>query len=264
LQLFSGCHALPEPVLSDQHHAEALGRLEEVIVTGLRGSRLTSMEMKRDSIGAIREELGDYQLYRLPWATDLNARQTKQAVFLDKPRVKIDRYYNYFFNAQDFVPEPEDSFTPMSIVAFDNRKSAGLGEPLPAGTVRLFEATGAGELFAGEARIYDKPVNVPVELEVAKALDLGLSIDVVQADSGELNEAGLEDRADVEMRVFNAKGVPVTLEVRQYVSEWMGEVTIPKSNQRTHRKYGDFAWRLRVPANGTRVLTYRLEVPAAK
>ena len=54
-----------------------------------------SMDVSGMQCRRMREELGDYQLYRLPWATDLNARQTKQAVFLGKPRVKIERYYSY-------------------------------------------------------------------------------------------------------------------------------------------------------------------------
>ena len=45
---------------------------------------------------AERENLADYQLYRLPWATDLNAYQTKQAAFLSKPAVKIERFYRVF------------------------------------------------------------------------------------------------------------------------------------------------------------------------
>ena len=77
---------------------------------------MMSMDMKRDAMTAEREELGDYQLYRLPWATDLNARQTKQAVFLVKPRVKVERFYSYFFDAQNFDPEAEESITPTLII----------------------------------------------------------------------------------------------------------------------------------------------------
>jgi hypothetical protein len=261
LQLFSGCHALPVPPAREERSFD--DPAEDVIVTGYRASSVVSMSVA-ETIVVEREELGDYQLYRLPWATDLNARQTKQAVFLVKPRVKIERYYSYVFNAQDFGPEDGDSFTPMSIIAFDNRKTSGLGEPLPEGMVRMFEGTGPGELFIGEARMTDKPVDVPVELGVAKALDLGLTIEVDQADAGELRDANLDDRADVDLRAFNAKGVPVTLEIRQYVNEYMGDVTISNSSERFFHKYGDYAWRLRLPANGTGALTYRLEVPVAR
>ena len=36
---------------------------------------------------------------------------------------------------------------------------------------------------------------------------------------------------------------------------------IQRANHRTGRKYGDYAWRVAVPANGTGQLTFRLRVP---
>jgi hypothetical protein len=263
LQLFSGCHALPVPPAREDRKLD--GEIaEDVVVTGYRGSMVMSMDMKREVMSVEREELGDYQLYRLPWATDLGARQTKQAVFLVKPRVKIDRFYSYFLDAQYFHPEDEEeSITPTSIVAFENRKTSGLGEPLPQGMMRMFETTGTGDVFAGEARIYDKPVNVPVELALAQALDLGLEINVERPSPDELRNANLAELADVALRVINAKGVPVTLEIRQHFDENTPGITVPKASQHFFRKYGDFTWRLRVPANNTRTLTYRIETPAA-
>ena len=263
LQLFSGCHALPVPPTQAERRFDEENMAEAIIVTGFRGSMRMSMDMKREAMTAGREELGDYQLYRLPWATDLNARQTKQAVFLVKPRVKVRRFYSYFLDAQSFEPEAEESLTPTLILAFENRKTSGLGEPLPEGMMRIFDTTGTGDVFAGEAHMIDKSVNIPVELEVAEALDLGLEIHVERPTPAELREAKRTTLADVELRALNAKGVPVTLEIRQQADEYMRGAAIPKSSQRTFRKYGDFAWLLRVPANGSKVLTYRLDIPAA-
>ena len=62
------------------------------------------------------------------------------------------------------------------------------------------------------------------------------------------------------LRALNAKGVPVTLEIRQYADAYHAQCADPERRvRRTGRKYGDFAWRLRVPANGARLLTYRLD-----
>src|SRR5690606_12010759 len=63
--------------------------LDEVVVTGIRASL------------APPEALADYYLYRVPWPTDLNARQTKQAVFLEKPRVRAERFYSLRFDVAD-------------------------------------------------------------------------------------------------------------------------------------------------------------------
>jgi hypothetical protein len=255
LQLFSGCHALPEPAPRIQEMLGSMESLDQVIVTGMRGSMRMNMDAKRDVMSAEREELGDYQLYRLPWATDLNARQTKQALFLDK-RVKVDRFYRVAVDGESI--REQETFTPASMITFENRKSSGLGEPLPGGLVRIFETTSTGEIFGGETRMFDKPVSVPVELEMTDALDLGIVVGVDHGDPEQLRDANLAQRTDVALRAFNAKSAAVPLEIRQYVGTG---VSLVKSSASSSRKHGDFVWRLRVPANGTRTLSYRLEAP---
>ena len=260
LQLFSGCHAGPVPRDREDHKFDEGS--SEVIVTGIRQSAM-EMHSVQSAIAAVREELGDYQLYRLPWATDLNARQTKQAMFLVKPGVKIERFYSYFFDARDFVDE-EDSLTPVSMIAFRNQKASGLGEPLPEGMMRMFETTGSGDVFAGEAHMADKPVDVPVELAVARALDLGLEISIGRPPAEVWQDASITKLNDVELHVLNAKGVPVTVEILQHDDAYTPGLAVQKSSERTFRKHGNFAWRLRVPANGTQVLTYQLVTPGIK
>ena len=256
LQLFSGCYASPVPPTRADRKFE---KMEQVIVTGYREGVMNSVASAVGVLAAVREGLGDYQLYRLPWATDLNARQTKQAVFLTKPRVKIERYYSYQFDAQRF--QYLESFVPSSMLRFENRKASGAGEPLPSGTVRVFETSDDADLFVGEANMLDKPVNLPVELDLAKAIDLAVSIGVDPTAPEMLRQQRLDYRADVELRVLNAKGVPITLEVLQLNRWYTANARILNASQRAGRKDGNFAWRLRVPANGTQLLTYRLEMP---
>ncbi len=58
------------------------------------------------------------------------------------------------------------------VLKWENTRASGLGEPLPAGQVRVFEIYAGGMVFAGEARIDDRPVGLPVEARIARALDL--------------------------------------------------------------------------------------------
>jgi hypothetical protein len=254
-RLFSECYAIapPEPRMSRPDIAESFAEdasFDEIIVTGMR----------RSANVVEREELGDYQLYRVPWATDLNAHQTKQAVFLEKPGVKIERYYGYRFHRgthrnTEFAP------IPASILAFENKRSSRLGEPLPEGTLRLFESTAEGGIFVGEARIDDQAVGARVEKSIANAIDLQFDF---QADDGtEQNRDGEEiaDFTDVMFSVRNAKQRPVDIEIRQALDEEMPDATIVNSNRRVGRKSGDFAWRFRVPANSAETLSYRLRLP---
>jgi hypothetical protein len=221
------------------------GELEEVMVTGMRRSV------------AVLETLGDYQLYRLPWRTDLNARQTKQAVFLEKRDVKLERFYSFRFVENEF-DDDEPLVQPGLVASFENARSLGLGEPLPAGNVRFFDAGKGGDVFAGEARMGDKPVGLPIELTYARAMDLALQVDV---DDDPEDVDDYAHTYDLTFAVTNAKPWPVAMEIRQALDEDTANAKILKSNHRVARKFGDYAWRFTVPANSVADLTYRLRIP---
>jgi hypothetical protein len=251
--LLYGCfHTPPFITQTTAIQAEDIGRLggdgsyelDEVVVTGIRASM------------AVREELADYQLYRLPWPTDLAARQTKQAVFLDKRNVKVERFYGLNFDA--YAHSDGEEYTTVLRLGFENRKASGLGEPLPEGVLRLFEPSPTGDLFSGEGAINDTAVSEPVEVPLAGAVDLDLGV-TVDADSEENSLRATETHiARTQVRIANAKGVPVTVEIRQRVHEHFANARIVRANHRTLRKFGDYAWRLRVPANSAETLDYEI------
>ena len=199
---------------------------------------------------AVREELGDYQLYRLPWRTDLNARQTKQVLFLDEPEIRIERFYGLRL-ASLTEPLPEDVAIPNLVVRFENTQSQGLGEPLPGGVVRAFESYGGREVFAGEAEIADRPVGLPVELVLGRALNVMLEVTTVPSRSGTRVVAATEHR------VVNNKSVPIDLEIRHAVESYYTDVELDSTSRPMRRKYGDLAWRFVVPP-GEDELRYRV------
>ena len=214
-------------------------RFEEVVVTA--------------SKRVVRESFDDYQLYRLPWSTDLNARQTKQAVFLDKPRVRVDRFYSV--RIDEFDDRWDEAQSPDLIVRFENQSSAGLGEPLPKGTVRIFEPNGDRQIFAGEAELDDKPVGLPVELTIARALNVSAEFQAVEDDEDDDNRVSVA----VAHRFVNHKEVPITMEVRHAASGDWTNLRVVKSNLRAGRKYGDLAWRFRISPGAEQRLLYILQ-----
>jgi hypothetical protein len=226
-------------------YAAAMNRvaLEEIAVTG---SRI-----------AAREELGDYQLYRLPWRTDLGARQTKQVLFLDKPAVRVERFYGFRLATLTDAPD-EDVVSPNLIVRWDNTERAGLGEPLPSGIVRVFEPYGGRELFAGEAELGDRPVGLPVELTIGRALNVSLEVTTGWEREGALREQNERTIVMAEHRIANNKSVPVELEIRHAVESSFANVKVDESSKPMRKKYGDLAWRFKVPPGSEQVLTYRL------
>lgn len=230
--------ALPEPLFRLERGREVMD------VVSFAAARAPMAE---------REELGDYQLYRLPWRTDLNARQTKQVLFLDEPQVRVERFYGYRLDS--FAnPPAEDVAIPSVMLRFENTKAAGLGEPLPRGVVRVFERYSGRDVLAGEAEIGDRPVGVPVELAIGRALNVLLETTLTR-DFGGRNR----DRVVVsaEHRIVNNKAVPIEIEIRHGVEPYYTDVKLERTSRAMRRKYGDLAWRFTVRP-GEELLAYEL------
>ena len=198
-----------------------------------------------------REEFGDYQLYRLPWRTDLAARQTKQVLFLDEPEVRVERFYGLRLDSFTQPPD-EDVSIPELIVRFENTARQGLGEPLPSGVVRIFEEHGGRDVLAGEAEVGDRPVGLPVELIIGRAQNVLLETTTSYGDG-----AGNRVAVDTEHRIVNNKTVPIELEIRHGVESFLTDVELERSSRPMRRKYGDLAWRFTVRPGEER-LSYEL------
>ena len=222
----------------------ALDSLEEITITGSRIER---------------EEFGDYQLYRLPWRTDLAARQTKQVLFLDEPAVDIERFYGFRLESLT-SPLAVNVAIPNLILRFENTAARGLGEPLPGGVVRVFEAYGGRDVFAGEAQVGDRPVGLPVELTIGRAQNVLLEVTMNWTQADRRGKRGLA--VATEHRIVNNKSVPIEFEIRHavdndYANRPYTDVKLDRSSRAMRRKYGDFAWRF-VVQPGEESLLYQL------
>jgi hypothetical protein len=202
-----------------------------------------------------REELGDYQLYRLPWRTDLNGRQTKQVLFLDEPEVRVERLYGFRLDSLTQPPEA-DVVVPSLMLRFDNTEADGLGEPLPRGVVRVFESHGGRDVLAGEAELGDRPVGLPVELEIGRALNV-----LLETTTQYGRPVGNRIVVATEHRIVNNKAVPIDLEIRHGVESYYTDVEVDDSSRLMRRRYGDLAWRFSVPP-GEELLRYELSALA--
>lgn len=268
VEYFFGCYPMGFPrrattafdvgKFPDSNIAESLQRvtggeeIEEVIVTGLRGSL------------AVRERLADYQLYRLPERTDLLARQTKQVAFLHKPEARYERFYAVRFDGMYDYEEAIQGPMPARVkTAWINRESDGLGEPLPSGRVRFFENGPAGAIFIGDDRLPDTSVGAPAEFFLGLANDVAVTIENENdpQDEPPFSLLSLLTRRvylPLNLRVISDKGVPVSFEVRQGPIGEIEDFRVKNASLPTQRKAGDFMWRFTVPANGDATLTYRV------
>lgn len=101
----------------------------------------------------------EYHLYTLERPATLEDGRTKQLAFIAAPHVRIARHYIYEGQYRDGI---------WTEVEFLNSKLNGLGQPLPAGTIRFYQ----NGLFVGEDAISHTPVDEKVMLTVGRAFDL--------------------------------------------------------------------------------------------
>ena len=169
---------------------------------------------------------------------------------MDEPEIRIERFYGLRL-ASLTEALPDEVTIPNLIVRFENTRAQGLGEPLPSGVVRAFERYGGRDVFAGEAEIADRPVGLPVELVLGRALNVMLEV------TTDPSRDGGRVVATTEHRIVNNKSVPIDLEIRHGVEGWYTDVEVDSTSRPMRRKYGDLAWRFAVPP-GEEQLSYRL------
>ncbi len=218
----------------------------EVVVTG-----------QRMAFQAQQRELGDYKLYALPEPTTIAARQSKQISFLSQDRVPFTRIYSFTVDENSIMGE--NDFMPRqatTLLRLQNKESDGLGKPLPRGTISVMEAGTAGAVLAGQDKILDTPVGLPIELTLGQAMDVWIEPRVTEELTIEQGDHD-EERVSVEVRLGNDKPVPITLEYRQPSS---GEGFRIVRESRSHTlKDGDIRWTFQLRPGQRAVLRYSLQ-----
>lgn len=152
----------------------------------------------------------------------------------------------------DFLPAGMQPV--MAMLEFANRKEAGLGMPLPAGRLRVFER-GAGEAedFLGESAIGHTAAGSDVRAALGEAFDLSAER---SAESFELDadRLGLSERFALKLR--NAKPGAATIRVVESLPRWTDWEVVDASAQWTKRDANTIVFDMPVPANGEATLRY--------
>jgi hypothetical protein len=238
---------LATPALSFSYSMIAAqdSRLEEVAVTG---SRVPLAQMR---------ELGDYKLYAVPEPTTISARQKKQVQFLSEAHVPFTRIYQYKVDEDSIMGDNDfEPRRPGILLRMQNKESEGLGKPLPYGVVSVMENGGNGTVLAGQDKIDDIPVGLPVELLLGTAMDVWIEPRVTEERTIEHRDHD-EERVTVEVRLGNDKPVPITLEYRQ-PSE--GEDFRIVRESRAHTlKDGNIQWTFQLQPGARAVLRYSMQ-----
>lgn len=224
----------PRPVMSAAAPLAIAFEGSDIIVTAQR--RVAALAAAPVAVTAVAESVGDLKLYRIPVPVTVAARSQKQVAFLAGRRVRGELVYR----ARVTGDEPDD---PELLFRFRNTEAAGVGDPLPAGKVVLYQAGRRGRQLVGESDLADKTRDEEVELVFGAAPAVTLESD----------DEAVKDGTLLTVTVRNANPFPVRFEL-----EFTGldRRTVEQASGRLMPKPGKRVLAVRLDPNGTRVLRY--------
>jgi hypothetical protein len=171
-----------------------------------------------------RERLGDFYVYPIEGRTTIANAQTKQVSFLDAGGVPARKAYEFRVGWQQNSDEAQSA---ASVLKFSSARAEGIGDALPAGTVRIYMRDTRGQAqFIGESEIPHTPGGSNLALRTGDAFD-------------------------VKVQPTVAKREPITADVWRSYSSWQvvyrdgkatesyveGGYSVPKTFYRTQMKY---------------------------
>ncbi|GAA4009349.1 DUF4139 domain-containing protein [Sphingomonas swuensis] len=215
-----------------------------VLVANADGQRGNGPVRRAGVETAGRERIGDYYLYPLAERTTIAQAQQKQVSFLDVSGSPAQRSYEYRVGWLSTAQQP---VSVNSVLRFSTGRAEGLGDALPAGTVRVYQRDSRGTpQFVGESSIGHTPMGSELGLTTGQAFDIKVQPTVEQRTR--LGGDGSRWRTAMRYRLTNAGPRPVTVELVQ--SGLWGDTRITAESQKSERRSADEAlWRVAVPAN---------------
>jgi hypothetical protein len=226
-------------------------------------ARKQALEMMADaksmSVGMTQEAFSEYHLYTMGRRTTIANNETKQLSLLGGTGVPVEK--RYIVDGQSFYYRNRHSpGTPLKdnvqvFYRFRNDAKGGLGSPMPAGVIRVYQADAKGGLqFVGEDRIDHTPKDETIDLKIGNAFDIVCERN--QTDFEKISDQVYEMEFAITLR--NHKTTPVVVQVNEPVG---GTWRMLRS---THEWQKTAAWASQftvpVQADGSAVLKYRVRV----
>ena len=206
-----------------------------------------------------QEAFSDYHLYTMGRKTSINNAQTKQVSLLegtDLPTLKryVVEGQNYYYHNQMHPGSPiKDSV--QVFYQFKNEEKAGLGMPMPAGVLRVYQQDSKGGVhFVGEDRIMHTPKDETLNIKIGNAFDVICERN--QTDFTKIATNVYEFEYEITLR--NHKATAISVEVNEPVGGTWRMVT--SSHQWTKTSAWAAQFNVPVAAEGNAVLKYRVRV----
>jgi hypothetical protein len=206
-----------------------------------------------------QENFSEFHLYTLGRRTSIQNNESKQISLLNGTNIPVEKYLSvegqpyYYRNPQGIgnaIPQPVKVF-----YRFKNDEKSGLGMPLPAGTVRVYQADSKGGVqFGGEDSISHTPKDEQLRIYVGNAFDV--VCERKRTDYKRLAPDLFELEYEISLR--NHKDSAVGVEVREPIG---GDWEVLNSNYKwTKLDASTIGFQISVDKDGSATLDYRVRV----
>jgi hypothetical protein len=206
-----------------------------------------------------QEAFSDYHLYTVGRKTTINNSQTKQVSMLEGTGVPVIKRYvvegqNHYYHNQMHPGSPiKDSV--QVFYQFKNEEKTGLGIPMPAGVLRVYQQDSkGGTQFVGEDRIMHTPKDETLNVKIGNAFD-------VVCERNQTNFQKIATNVyevDYEITLRNHKAGAIQVEVNEPIGgSWR---MLTASHEWTKTSAWAAQFKVPVAAGGTAVLKYRARI----
>jgi hypothetical protein len=206
-----------------------------------------------------QENFSEYHLYSLERRTTIADKESKQISLLNATGAAVEKFFlvsgqPYYYRNPQGIGNPIPQ--PVAVnYRFKNDQKSGLGMPLPAGTMRVYQADLKGGIqLVGEDSIKHTPKDELVTIHVGDAFDL--VCERKETDFKKIANTVYEFEYEITLR--NHKTSDVTVEVREPIG---GDWEVLKSNYKeTKLDSSTLGFQIPVAKDGSATLNYRVRV----
>ena len=232
---------------------QVMNRMVAADAMAMRGEAASAPPMSE-------EAFSDYHLYTLARKTTITNNETKQVSMLSGTGFPVQK--RYVVNGRQFYyhnyhrPGAPIKDSVEVFYQFKNEEKGGLGMPMPAGTVRVYQSdSNGGVQFVGEDRIQHTPKDEVLDLKIGNAFDV-----VCERNQIDFQKVGTNVyEVEYAVTLRNRKTTPITVEVNEPIGAATWRM-LRSSHKFT--KTAAFAAQFEVPveAGAEVVLKYRVRV----
>ncbi|WP_047762540.1 DUF4139 domain-containing protein [Kiloniella spongiae] len=204
-----------------------------------------------------RQSVADRDVYRLPGKINIGGVETKQVTLLENDAVEIEKRYRFQQLIQPYPGADETGRQQADIVLkTENTESKGLGQPLPGGTIRVYQQVkdANSSIFMGEEHMRAVPKGEEVELVIGTANQVTgrgkqLSYENISRNSYQLTQ-------EITLRNSGNKAVSVDV-IGNMPRNWK---ILHESLKHEKKSANKVIWTLNIPAEGKVSFDYKLRV----